>query len=332
MARVRQADPGGEPSDHARACAGPNKVPTDGGTNAHPKRIERWPLNRLKPHPRQDANFHALSDSDLRQLADDMAVNGQVTPVEALPDGTMLTGHQRRRAAERLGWPEVTVWVRDDLAGDEYAAERRMIEDNRDRRQLDMLDQVRIAKRLVELKRQKPPGGLTGHQQHDTRDLIAQEVGRTGRHIQRYMNVLKSLMEIQRLVSTGKLTLALAETVARLPEAAQRQIAMDIEVGGQPAEVVAPHVPEADAAEVDPDKELGLFHEASLRALETLGGREGEVRLPRYGMDVNAYLKEWGHTTAMIARIVDRMKALKKEVAADLRKFKRREAKFNRES
>ena len=126
-----------------------------------------------------------------------MKLNGQTTPIEVLPNGTLIAGHQRVRAAERLGWPEVTVWIRGDLAHDPFAVEIRMIEDNISRRQLDMLDQIRNVYRLVELRRRQSAGCMTGHQGHDLRDEIAREIGKSGRHVQRYLNVLKAIMPVQ---------------------------------------------------------------------------------------------------------------------------------------
>ncbi len=78
----------------------------------------------------QDLNFHPLSDRESEALADDTERNGQRTPIEVTPDERTIDGHQRERAAQKLNWDEVQVLVRYDLAGDEAAIERRMIEAN----------------------------------------------------------------------------------------------------------------------------------------------------------------------------------------------------------
>src|SRR5262245_14825067 len=92
---------------------------------------QRWKLARLKGHPLQAVMFGDLSDEELRALAEDMREHGQRTPVEVLPDGTVLTGHQRIRAARLLGWTEITVVVRRDLAEAGPAAqETHFINDN----------------------------------------------------------------------------------------------------------------------------------------------------------------------------------------------------------
>ena len=67
----------------------------------------KWKLDRLKEHPRQIEMFGNLSDSELQALAEDMKTNGQQEPLEICPDGTVISGHQRWRAAIILGWVEI---------------------------------------------------------------------------------------------------------------------------------------------------------------------------------------------------------------------------------
>jgi hypothetical protein len=68
---------------------------------------------------------------ELRELAQSMRDHGLQTPLEILPDGTIVCGHQRARAANLLGWEEIDVWVNHELAvhGD-LAVEQRMSQDN----------------------------------------------------------------------------------------------------------------------------------------------------------------------------------------------------------
>src|SRR5215510_2358776 len=79
-------------------------------------KVQKWKISRLKNHPLQKTMFGDLPDAELRALAEDMRANKQKDPVEILPDGTVLAGHQRIRAARLLGWAEVDVVIRHDLA------------------------------------------------------------------------------------------------------------------------------------------------------------------------------------------------------------------------
>jgi len=321
--RDRTIEPGVGPDPASTVVpvkATPGALEKEAGTEG--KRVEKWELSRFKPHPRQDANFHPLSDQGLRQLADDLSRNGQTTPVEALPDGTLVCGHQRLRAAALLGWTHLTVWVRGDLAGDGYAAEQRMIDDNRARRQLDMLDQVRSAKRLVEVKRRKPPGGIPVYEMPDLRDAIALELGgKSGRNIQRYLNVLKATMDVQCLVQAGKLRLTLAEKVADLPQAAQGRIVREVEAGGDPEEVIAPHLPGAGPVRPNADKMYDTLFRAVDAALEAMGSRVDEVRLPGGDAAVREHINKLKRGAALLTKLADHHRASREEVRREMKKL-----------
>src|SRR5688572_12633190 len=95
------------------------------------KQSTNWPIRKLKPHPRQAGTFPDLSEADLAALTADMKANGLQHPVEILPDGTILAGHQRFLAAKALGWKTIDVIIRHDLAaGGEKAATAYFISDN----------------------------------------------------------------------------------------------------------------------------------------------------------------------------------------------------------
>ena len=69
--------------------------------------------------------FGDLGAAELAALAEDMETHGLRHPVEVLPDGTIVAGYQRVRAARRLGWREIDAVVRLDLAAlGDAAAER----------------------------------------------------------------------------------------------------------------------------------------------------------------------------------------------------------------
>jgi len=302
----------------------------DGPPNASPKdrddppnrdgrgleRVEEWSISDLTMHPRQDGNFHPLSDEEMARLTDDMKRTGQRTPIEVTPDGRVIDGHQRWRAAQKLGWATVTVVVRHDLAGDEAAIERRMIEANLNRRQLDILDRVRLARRMLEIDEKKRPGGLSQCDEQDLRDRVGEALGMSGRNVQRYLNILIAPMEVQRAHSGGKLSMKLAEKVARLGEAEREQIASEIAAGGDPAEVVAVHLPEGAPSEVDPDKGYDRLLKAATRALAALDGREDEVR---GGMDLNSEIETLKRLTSLVKALIARHRRRKKERAEVMR-------------
>ncbi len=70
----------------------------------------------LKTNPDQAGLFTDLPDSQMSDLATDMELNGQQTAIEILPDGTIICGQQRVRAAKKLGWTHIKARIRHDLA------------------------------------------------------------------------------------------------------------------------------------------------------------------------------------------------------------------------
>src|SRR4051812_45474490 len=79
-------------------------------------RFENRLLGDLKPFPLQEQYFSSLSVRELADLADDMNRTGLRERIEILPDGTIISGHQRVKAAiEHLDWESCDVFVRYDL-------------------------------------------------------------------------------------------------------------------------------------------------------------------------------------------------------------------------
>jgi hypothetical protein len=145
------------------------------------KDIQTWKVKDLKPHPRQAELFADLPFHLLRDLAQDIADRGLKEPLEILPDGTIICGHQRARAAELLEWDEIAVWVNHDLAAQgPRAVEQQLIEDNLARRNLDRLDQIRCYRRLVEMATDSTSGvkGVRYNAETDTWSAYAYRAGR----------------------------------------------------------------------------------------------------------------------------------------------------------
>src|SRR5262249_30586057 len=111
------------------------------------------PLEWFKEHPRQAALFGDLPKGELDALVKDLDAKGQRVPVEALPDGTLVAGHQRLHAARQLGWTELDVKIRHDLVGAApEKVEAEMIDDNYCRRQLSPLLKARCCLRRVQIE------------------------------------------------------------------------------------------------------------------------------------------------------------------------------------
>jgi ParB family chromosome partitioning protein len=286
-------------------------------------KIQQRSISKLHPHPRQHELFPDLPDLKLRELAEDMRVNGLHNPVEILPDGTIICGHNRVRAAKLLGWETIAVIVRADLAGHGGAAiEHRLITDNLTRRQLTRLQQARAYKALMELETRnwhKMParsGGLPVNGKMDLRDYVGKLFGMTGRNLDRYLAVLRTPIEVQDAFDRGELGLTPAAKVAMLGQAERDEIAAAIRAGGNPKDVVEEYLGRAKPIAVDPSKEFTRLMESAFRALNILEGREAEIRRgPFCVWDINVLKR----LVNLARRMIPRLQA---EMAEDKRRGK----------
>src|SRR5882724_10382441 len=71
-------------------------------------RVERWPIKRLVPYAR---NARTHSDAQIGQIAASIREWGWTNPVLVAEDGTIIAGHGRVLAAQKLGITKVPVMV-----------------------------------------------------------------------------------------------------------------------------------------------------------------------------------------------------------------------------
>ena len=185
------------------------------------------------PHPKQTAFFDACSDADERALQVELE-HGQRDPIHVIPPGnkaglpayTILDGHRRVEALNRMGRPTVLAIIRYDLRdADAAAVEHAFINFNLVRRQLHALDKANAALRLFVLEKKLPRGLRGSGYESEARNRVGTLVGVSGRHLQRLFNILMAPREVQRAVRDGHLKIILGEKVAGLPAAAQVEIA-----------------------------------------------------------------------------------------------------------
>jgi ParB family chromosome partitioning protein len=242
------------------------------------RKVEQWDLDRLRPHPKQGQYFADPPPHEVAELAADMDANGQLQPVEVLPDGTIIAGHKRLAAARLLGWTKINVWVRYDLAADPAAAERRLIEDNLNRRQLTPLELAACYRRLKEMAQYDPGGPLLDYERGELRDRIGKRLGKSGRTLDRYLRALDTPQEVRAAVAADKLAVTVAEQVAGLGEEQQAEIAKQLRAGGEPREVVRRHLGAAPRRVRNATDLKDKLVKGLQRAAADLDGRVEEVR------------------------------------------------------
>ena len=203
-------------------------------------------LTDLREHPRQQDNFGDVPEFQIDDLVASLEKEGQIHPIEITSEGIVIDGHQRLRAAKKLGWKELGVVVREDLEAMGVAAiETRMIEANLNRRQLDDLGVARVYKRLRELqpRRTRSASGVIAR---NLRDRIAAQLGtKSGRTIDRYLRLLEAPKVVQDACTSRKIGKSAVLQVVSLPRDVQERIVNEIQAGGGPKDVIAKHARKA---------------------------------------------------------------------------------------
>ena len=74
------------------------------------------PLSWFKPDPNQPRK--SFNEAELRALGESMKAHGQLQPVVAKPDGTMLCGGRRLCSAQLVGMTELAVIIAEKPLSD----------------------------------------------------------------------------------------------------------------------------------------------------------------------------------------------------------------------
>lgn len=163
----------------------------------------------LVPSPKNF--FRPLSEKKYNELKMSIKVNGMLSPIIArpMPDGInleMISGHNRKAIADEIGIKVVPVKIVD--VTDDKAKEI-MIDLNVAQRQ--ELSPIELAKAYEEKtrllgNRQGRRSDLTKEElEGASRDIVAQEYGKSGMTISRYLRLNKVVPEMQNLIEEGKI-------------------------------------------------------------------------------------------------------------------------------
>jgi ParB-like chromosome segregation protein Spo0J len=196
-------------------------VAVSGSQSVRRRRI-RVKIGCLKIHPLQGKYYQTSPLPKIQALADDIERNGLRQPVLAmptgnaagLPGGTIIDGHDRVAAAKLLGWTVIDVEILDDMKqADASTVETMYLSINLTRKQLDRLDQARAVRRLFEIEKARKPGTLRRGEQPEARDRVGTMIGMSGKNLERYWNVLKAPLEVQRFFQGGQIKLEYAARI-----------------------------------------------------------------------------------------------------------------------
>ncbi len=184
--------------------------------------------NALKPHPRNEEFFSNAEGEDYQRLKESIQELGVLTPLRVSSDMTIVSGHQRWRAAKELGLESVPVEIDEGLKNEDEKLIQ-LIAANFGRMKNDPIKQ---GKWLVEYERLRGVrDGRYGKRSLDgqfvrlKQEDIADELGVDARTIRRLKNLTTLIPELQDIITEGKITPSTGYLLlSRLSEDEQHQL------------------------------------------------------------------------------------------------------------
>ena len=193
-------------------------------------------ISVLKPHPKNNEFFDDLNGQEFERLKNSIRDEKIYTDILVSPDMTIISGHQRVRAAKELGMTLVPIKIDDDLQ-DENLKLRALISNNFGRRKNDPVKDRKALATYVELKGYKHGEMGNGRKKTcqngtSTLDEIAKELNMSKRNLQRALRIERNLTDsMKELLDTGEITKTFAsDTIASLTEEEQEELISKLDV------------------------------------------------------------------------------------------------------
>lgn len=200
-------------------------------SNLTDEQIRLLPIKDLYDYP--DQPFRPYSEKRLGELAEDIRQNGILSPlrVRAYKDGfQILSGHNRRNAAELAGFAEVPCIITENIDDDTAA----LIVVNTNLNQRDELlpsEKAFAYKMQLEAMRHKAGRptknfGQLGQnfQGGNSREELADQTGESSRQIQRYIRITYLLPEFLQMVDSRTLPFMAGVSLSYHHEIMQQRI------------------------------------------------------------------------------------------------------------
>lgn len=190
-------------------------------TNKHRKEdqmaneVQNIAVDVLKVHPRNQEFFDDISGQDYENFKKSIQEEGIISEIIVAPDMTIISGHQRYKAAKDLGMKMVPIRIREDLI-DEDKKLKVLLAANFGRTKNDEAKQRKVAVEYVRLcgyehgeigrnHSQKVHNGLS---EKLTLDEIAYQLGTSKTNLKRALSIERNLTDsMKELLDTGIISL-----------------------------------------------------------------------------------------------------------------------------
>ena len=191
------------------------------------EKVEKIAVSSISNFPNHP--YQVKDNEEMEDFVENIKQKGVIHPVIVRPkeDGTyeMISGHRRKRACELAGIKEIPAIVRD--MSDEDAIIY-MVDSNKQREKILPSEKAFAYKMKLEaMKSQGQRNDLTSRPMVDklkSADIMGEEVGESGRQIQRYIRLTELIPELLQLVDDDKMKLRPAVEISYLTKSEQEYV------------------------------------------------------------------------------------------------------------
>ena len=195
--------------------------------------VQNIVVDVLKVHPRNQEFFDDISGQDYENFKKSIQEEGIISEIIVAPDMTIISGHQRYKAAKELGMKMVPIRIREDLI-DEDKKLKVLLAANFGRTKNDEAKQRKVAVEYVRLcgyengemgngRKKEAHNGLPTKL---TLDEIAHQLGTSKTNLKRALSIERNLTDsMKELLDTGIISKTLAaDTIASLSPQEQEEL------------------------------------------------------------------------------------------------------------
>lgn len=195
------------------------------------REITNISIDVLKVHPRNTEFFDDISGQEYEEFKNSIKEEGIISEIIVAPDMTIISGHQRYKAAKDLGIAIVPIRIREDLI-DEDKKLKVLLAANFGRSKNDDIKQRRVANEYVRLCGCKAGDNQWSDQNGLTLEQIAKQLGTTRTNLKRMIRIERNLTEsMKELLDTGLISKTLAaDTIAALTIEEQEELISKLDV------------------------------------------------------------------------------------------------------
>lgn len=187
----------------------------------------------LKVHPQNTEFFDDISGQDYEDFKKSIQEDGIISDIIVAPDMTIVSGHQRYKAAKELGIKMVPVQIREDLMDDDKKL-RVLLAANFGRKKNSEAKKRKIAVEYVKLCGYKHGGDRSARRQHGalTTAEIAAHLGTSERSLQRALRIENKLTDsMKQILDEGVISQTVAsDVIASLTPEEQEQLISSLPV------------------------------------------------------------------------------------------------------